>query len=469
MRWHLKGKPLKVQAEAMRREVDHERFGYWMEPGLAKTAVDINHFVEEFGAERISGQLTITPNHLKMNYLDQIETWVGDPKNLPTAVWPDEPKPTDVNFIINYEALQYESSMRVVQQFMKRHRGKLKVTTDEAHRYKTFNSNTAKIILGQISPLATSFRALTGSPVTLTVMDYWPQLRALGLLAGTNPYAFRNRFAVMGGYMGKKVTGVKNEEELLKLVSPATFRALFDDWATGVPKAISGVIGFEMSAKQAKIYKEMQQDFITMVGDEEISADMVITQMMKLQQIGRGFVLKDGKPVPIFPSHKDNPSMQALLAAIKEAPGKVIVFTIHRHTTEEVFRVLNEEGIGSAVIRGGMKAADMEREKKDFNTIAKCRVLTAQTSVAKEGHTLIGDQADVATACTTSIFYEKNYNWGDYNQARFRNNRTGQKYQVLHLDMVGSPLDHKLVKVMTGRTGLIGNIVDVLRSQPLGV
>lgn len=462
-RWHLRGSPLAVQAEAMRRAEGHDRFGMWLEMGLAKTATDLHEFIEYESRGKVDAHLIICPNHLKENWLDEMERWHPSLADAPVCVWPSrDPTARDSALVVNYEAVR-SSAIKVILNWM---RGRnVYMTLDESQHIKTFNSATTKTVLGTLSPMAVMVRELTGTPMTQNVMDYWSQLRALGLLAGTNPYSFRNRYAVMGGYMGKQITGFKNQEELTQIIGSRVFRARTTDWQD-LPERSHGVVGFEMTAAQTKMYKQMADEFLIAVRGQEVSADMVITQMLKLQQIGRGFVMSEGKVIRLFDRPSDNPSFKALAATVESRPGKTLIFTIHRAATDEVLNGLTLTGMKCAVMRGGMSMDEIRRQKSTFENDPECRTFVLQTSVAKEGHTLVGDQSSAATACTTTVYYEDSYNLGHRMQSEKRNHRQGQRYPVHQIDMVGSSIDRHIAKARARKAMTVEALVDVLRSIP---
>lgn len=464
MRWHLKGKPWEVQEEALRRSSGQGEYFYAMEPRLGKTPVTLNDWVERSINDSARGAVITCPNHLKYNWEAEMKEWMASVPNY--CIWPDEPTNKHDALIINWEAWYHIRSFRAIRDFYNVRGGKVFSVFDESQRMKTHNTATAKAVIGLLSEFEPDVRLLSGTPVTQSVMDWWPQLRAVGLLRGTNPYAFRNRYAVMGGYMGKKVTGTRNEDELNEIMAPRVFRALTADWRKDLPSQTWGIAGFEMTKRQRELYKQMQEDFIIMLQDVEVAADMVITQLLKLQQIARGFVKQGDQVLSIFDKPEDNPSLQALKAAVDEEQGKTIIFTAHRHTCHEVYKAFDKWGYHPVQMIGGMDPKETHDAKVHFNTDSTRRVLVAQTSVAKEGHDLTAGQSKRETACALSIYYENTYNLGDRQQSEKRNHGPLQSFPVRYLDMVGSPIDAKVVKEYGEKKASVAKIADTIRALP---
>lgn len=465
MRWHLKGQPWEVQQEAVRRSRDEPHFFYAMEPRLGKTPVSLNRYVEQAIADRINGCVITCPNHLIYNWKTEIEAWMASPPRL--TLWPDEPTDKTDVFIVNWQAWYNTRPHNIIRDFMRRRgKGRVAAKFDESQWMKTYNSNTAKNVIGTLSEFEPWVDLLSGTPVTQSVMDWWPQLRAVGLLVGTNPINFRNRYAVMGGFKGKKVTGFKNEEELFQIMNRRVFRALTADWRKDLPSQTWGIISYQMTPRQRKLYQEMYEDFLIVLNDVEVSAEMIVSQLIKLQQIGRGFVKNGDSILPIFDKPEDNPSLMSLKAAVEEEQGKTLIFAVHRHTCHELFEGFKKWGFDPALIVGGMAPEDTHREKNRFNNDPGCRINIAQISLGKEGHDFTGDQSNRKNACAYTLYYENTYNLGDRMQSEKRNHGPLQKFPVRYGDFVGSPMDAKVVRHMGEKKESVSVIADTIRATP---
>lgn len=456
--WPLKGQPLSVQTEALRQAAGKRGFAFWMEQGLGKTAVIWAEFTTLSEAGAVDRMLLFVPNSLKINWKMEKDKWgaAGD-----VHVWPD--LPSDARgydrrqppvIIANYEALFNKDFQAFMLDFIAE--GKCYLGLDEATRIKNHNAQAAKKLIAA-AIFATVIREATGSPMVQNVMDLWPQLRVLGGLAGTNPFAFRNKYADMGGFMGKQITGVKDQEGLSKLMSVWGFRALKEDWLDLPPKLYTERV-IDMTPRQKKIYMDMLEDFIILVDAKEISAEMVITQQLKLQQIARGYILTgddDKKIVEIMPP-KENPAIQAAVDFVEEASGKVIITTFYRHSTSVLCEALKK--YCPVMLIGGMKNAEIERQKFLFNNESKHRVIVLQASVGAMGHTLLGQKG--YDRCKSTLFYENSYSLLDRIQVEDRNHRIGQDESVLYCDLIAAPADMKRVSVLRSKKAMASSVVD---------
>jgi SNF2 family DNA or RNA helicase len=328
----------------MRRAAGHDKYGSFLDTGLGKTEVNLHEFIDS----GLDQQLVICPNSLKRSWADAIVEWCPSLSSGVT-IWPEPPDSGTATFIVNYEMLIYDRSFNVVEAYMKR--APTFMTIDEGHRTKNFNAKTTKMVHA-LAARAAIRRELTATPMVQNVMDLWSQMRFLGKLEGMNPYVFRNRFAVMGGWMSKQVMGIKQERmvELQELLDSCSFRASKDDWSDLPPRIQMPPREFEMTKEQNNLYKQMLDEFLIMVGDEAVAAEMVITQLMKLQQISRGFVMdEDGEPHDLIPSN-ENPALRVLIDTLEDIKGKTLIFCHYRHSVSTVFNYLKAKGHDHAIL-----------------------------------------------------------------------------------------------------------------------
>lgn len=450
-----------VQLEARKRAAGRSGYAYFMEQGLGKTGTTITEFLDELEAKRVDFLFVICPNSLKSTWEEEIKEWTSE---LTVKTWPeyDPRKSRDQPhvFLMNFEALiqsGFEAAMKFLQS------GRVMLVLDESHKIKTHTAQTTKKTL-LLTKYAVKRRILTGTPLGQNVMDLWPQLRFIGELDGVNPFAFRNHFAIMGGYMGKQVTGFKNEAELHKLLDSCSFRALKKDWLKDLPEKLPAVTrDVQMTAEQLMTYQEMKDDFYTMVQRHEISADQVINQMERLAQIGRGFLYdENGKAIELVKPEL-NPCYKELMAIREQVLGKVIIVTVHRYATEMLMGLMPNAAF--IIKEDNMKklGTTLEAQKARFNGDKNCREIILQISVGALGHTLLGGPGD--DRCSTTIFYENSYNLIDRKQGEDRNHRIGQDKGVSYFDLAASPIDRKVIRALQRKEEIVKAIVDAVKAE----
>ncbi|KKN51100.1 hypothetical protein LCGC14_0626100 [marine sediment metagenome] len=453
--WHLTGEPYTVQTAAQNAANGRRGFGYFLEQGLGKTSLTFNEYIELKNQERVDYLIVVCMYSKMDDWKEDALEWTDGALDL--SIWPDTEGEDGV--ILNYEILLY-SGGEWLEQFLKDYRCYL--TYDESSRIKNPNGATSKWAL-EFSSDAEFVRLLNGTPMTQSVMDLYPQLRAIGELEGVNRYAFRNRWAQMGGFMGKKVIGAKDPEGLAQMLARFSFRALKTDWSD-IPDKTYALQRVRMTNKQEDLYQQMLHDFwLELDGGEEVSAEYVITQAEKLQQISSGFVIDEDREVHDLMPPNRNPKLTAVREYLEIAPGKTIIGALHKRAVDLL--VENLPG-NPAVIRG---KGDMKRmgrtikeEKRRFNEDPNCREIVLQIQSGAFGHTLLG--GDGEDHCAATVHFENSYSLLLRSQIEDRNHRFGQHLSAYHLDLVASPIEAKVVEALKSKKRLASAIVDAVRA-----
>lgn len=447
MNWTLREPPFEVQAEALRRAGGRRGYAWFLEMGLGKTRAVLAEYMNCWRDGSVKALAVICPNSMKSAWkneaLDQLSADIG-----PIRIWetnkftshngggPDDPS----LYIFNFESMLYGGG-EMLEELVDS--CPVYLAIDESVHIKNFNASTTKRII-ELSKRCARRRILTGNPRPENVMDLWAQLRAIGELDGVNPYAFRARYAIMGGYMRKQVVGQKNMEELAERMQSYSFTALKKDWRKDLPEKIyAPPRRIKMLPEQAKLYADMWNDFLVMVNEREASAEQMINVLNKCQQISSGFLKDDEGNDHQLVAPSRNPKMIELLEILEEVPGKVIIPCFYRWTCFAVRDLLEAKWLRPALMIGRMSVEDIDAEKKRFNADDQCRAFVVQTRTGKYGHTLLGTDA---RPCHTTIFFENDYSLDARIQVEDRNHRHGQKFPVTYIDLSASPAEDRVIK-----------------------
>lgn len=459
-RWHLRharhgDRPWAVQQEALLCAAGRPRYGYWLEQGLGKTSLTLNEYV---GRDDVELLIVIAPQSFKQEWALAPAEWGVE--FLRAGYWPRDPLPVDWPegvYAVNYEAAtRNNSKIREPLRKMFEQRPVM-LAVDESSALKNPSSGFTKGVL-ELCKRAKVVRLLNGTPITQSPMDYFAQLRALGELNGWNSVSFRNRFAVLGGFQGRQIlSDIRNGEELAKILDGCSFRALKSDWRKDLPPKSYSTVHVELTDKQRVHYGTMLEEFYSIVDDEDITADMVVTQLLKLQQVSSGFFLNAGKVIPVV-RPEDNSKLRAVLDIAGNEYGKTIVVYHYK----ESGRMLREAFPGSAYIQGGMTGAEVTEQKAKFNDDPECRVLVAQERAAALGHTLLGQPGK--DRCTRMAFYENSYSLYYRLQIEDRIHRGEQDLPCSYYDVVCSPVEEATIQILTGKRDMAQSMDDVIKA-----
>lgn len=459
MKWHLRheqfgDQPWAVQQEAINRCGGRSHYGYFLEQGLGKTAVNLNDFIDADDCDinvvcapsSFVGDWPLAPAEWGLGFLStgQYDGKDGSfPFEMEQGVWS-----------ISHETLRgSDRARRNLLRLLDERR--VMFTLDEATGIKNPQSKLAKFMMSEVAKRATRMRLLDGTPMVQNVMDYYAKLRCLRQLNGVNPYSFRNRYALMGGFMGKQVKGIRAEtkEELAALIDGCAFRALKKDWRKDMPPQLDVPVHLEMTDRQRKAYRSMMEEFyveIKLRGDVQSTfASMVLTQRQKCQQISSCFVYGDDRqPIWIEPPER-NPKLKAVFDIIDSGPGKVIVSYIFEPSGRLLVDQLQKAKLQPAFIMGGMKSAEIVEQKKRFNDDTNCRVIVGQQDLTSRGHTLIGQKG--VDRCSRTIYYENSPSLMHRLQMNDRNHRGAQDETCLLYDLICNSVDENQIAILTGK------------------
>lgn len=456
MTWDIKGEPYEVQSKAGGAARGKDGYAYFMEMGLGKSAVALNEFIQLRNDGKVEHLVITCPNSLKPNWRDEVEKWGVDAE---VYLWPKKPKylykdgkPTykvdkPIIWVFNFEAMLFAGGEELLH-FIQAN--PCIWIVDESSKIKNPNAKTTKVMIAN-SIHAPIRRILTGTPMSQSVMDLWPQLRFIGELRGVNQFAFRNRHAVMGGYMGKQIIGVKDESELQKILSGCAFQAKKKDW-TDLPDKVYSSRHVEMTKIQLDAYNEMKRNFLLMLSDATvITAPMVITQLTKLQQISRGFIYDEDHEVQELVDPSRNPCIDVIHEVMDEIEGKLIVFAQHKYSMSALYKALYKYNV--ARLEGGMSSDEVTAEKLKFNEDSSCRVILSQIGVGGIGHTLLGKPGK--DRCSTMLFYENTFSLEKRKQAEDRNHRHGQDETCSYIDLFCSPIDKRVAHALQHKEDIV--------------
>ena len=436
-------KPWAVQVEAMKRAEGHDRYGWHLDCGLGKSSLTFNDYINDNDVDLM---VVFAPNSFKLDWTQMPAEW-GRP-DVSSWVHPKAPPPFKEEigvYAINYEAARSGAFDGLEKLLATR---KCMMVIDESTAIFNPQSQISKGVRA-LAKLATKVRILNGTPMVKSAMDYYSSLRCLGKINGMNPYQFRNRYCVLGGFQGKQVIGVnpEREGELMELLDSCSFRALKKDWRADLPpQIVVDPTRLEMTPKQRRYYGEMLRQFRTMIDSGlEITADMALTQMGKLRQISSCLAMQDGD-VRFFEEAKDNPKIQAALDIHESGYGKSLLVCVHVAVVDTLIDICTKRGYNPAFIRGSMKPEDLITQKDRFNNDPDCRTMICQQAAACRGHTLVGGEGN--DSCNKTVYVENDFSLYQRLQMNDRNYRGAQAEPCLIYDLVTSPIDEFVIDTL---------------------
>jgi SNF2 family DNA or RNA helicase len=303
-------------------------------------------------------------------------------------------------------------------------------------------------------------RILTGSPVANSPLDLYSQCEFLGekMLGYDSYYPFQARYAVMnrknmGAISFNQIVGYRNIEELTRKIDEFSDRVLKKD-CLDLPEKIYTSRSVSMNPEQLKMYEQIRKKAILMIDTDMVSAPMVATQLLRLQQILSGHLRSDDGDLITFPTRR----LDALVEICEEASGKIIIWSRFRYDIVKITEKLNKtfgHQFKKVAVSFFGDTSDNERQEniKLFqDPKSSIRFFVGNPQTAGRGITL--------TAANTVIYYANDFNLETRIQSEDRCHRIGQHNPVTYIDLITEgTIDKKIVKSLRNKINLSAKVL----------
>lgn len=332
------------------------------------------------------------------------------------------------------------------------------VIADESQRIKTHDAQQSKA-MHKLGDIAKYKLILSGTPVQNNAIDIFSQYRFLDpTVFGSNFYAFRGRYAIMGGFSNRQIVGYKDLDELIRKEHSIAYRVTKNE-ALDLPEQTFLTRYITMDAKDKNLYTQIKKNsFAELEGGGQISAPTVLTKLLRLQQFTGGFIQADdgAKPELVFKGKLD--ALEDIFDDyVIDAGKKLVVFCRFRPEIDLIQKLMDKKKIRYCSIYGDIKIDDRGDIVKEFQTNPDVKVFLAQIDTAGLGITL--------TAADTCVYYSENFNYAAYSQSLARIHRIGQRNccTYIHLVVKGT-IDETVLKALAKKEDLAKTIVDDWKS-----
>jgi SNF2 family DNA or RNA helicase len=439
LRSRLSWNPHSYQRRAIRLLLSQGSAGLFLDPGLGKTSVVLAAFklLKKKGLAR--KMLIIAPlRPVYKVWPDEIEKWEDFHELTYTILHgPDKEenlqKDCDL-YIINPEGLLWLFAEKLKQNL----RPEFDILcVDESSRFK--NSQTKRFKL--LKPLLSGFKRrwiLTGTPVPNGLEDLFGQIYILDLGRSLGRYIthFRNSFFVRTGfnlYSWQPRPGAF--AEVVDKISALVLQLSAEEYLS-MPELISSNVTVKLSSEVMETYRQVEEDFLTLLESGNLVAANAAVAGIKCRQIANGAVYIDGSEwVKIHDEKLD--ALESLLGELGGAPT-LLLYEFDHDRQRILERFPDIPTLGS-----GLSPRKLDGIINRFNA-GEIPVLLGHPASMGHGLNLQG-------SCHHVIWYGITWNLEHYEQAIARVHRQGQKSEhvfVYHI-IAKNTLDEKVIKTLT--------------------
>lgn len=379
--------------------------------------------------------LIVCPNPLKFVWEREIAKWSEVDYKVTILNGTRDKKVrllSEVSGPFNIVVVNYESLFTLEEELVKF--GAQLIVADEAHKIKGHKTDQTKALKRIATRSRTECRwILTGTPTPNNPLDIWSQYDFIrpGFLS-PNFYSFRGTYAnVYTGAGFPMIKGYKNEDILKKLVATYSYRVIKEE-CLDLPEKVYETVEIDMSPKASKIYKSMADYMIAEIGEQEVSANIVLVKLLRLQQITSGFVRTDlGRDQDV-----GDDKLKALAELLESINGdylysrkeKVVIWCRFNYEVQKIAEMVRAMKRPVHLLTGEVSNEDRQKAVESFQASNANDVIIANIAVGGTGFTL--------TASRYAIYFSRTFSLGDAQQSEDRIHRIGQQHKVTYYDLV---------------------------------
>lgn len=369
----------------------------------------------------------------------------------------DSAKKADTLRHMNGTALQvavvnYESAWRMEQALAAW--GPDLIVCDEGHKIKTHNISASKA-MHRLGAKAGYRLLLTGTLITNKAIDVFSPYKFLNpTIFGTSFYAFRSRYFDMVGY-GNHTPVLKKsmEAELSARLHSIAYRAAKAD-CLDLPETTDVVRQVELEPAARKIYRSLVKESFAELASGEVTAPNVLTRLLRLSQLTGGFLGNDENAAVQQISSAKLSAMEDILDSAVAEGQKLVIIARFLPEIRAICKELDGRGLRYACITGEVQ--DRAAQVAQFQNDPDVPVFVGQIATAGLGLTL--------TAASTMVFYSLDYSMSNYEQAKARIHRVGQRNPCTYIHLIAKgTVDEKVLTALRNKADLAKALVDDCR------
>ena len=223
------------------------------------------------------------------------------------------------------------------------------------------------------------------------------------------------------------------------------------------------VVSLEPSAR--KLYDSVAKEArVSLENGESVTANNVLTKLIRLQQITGGFLHDDGDQMQEVSTAKLEALEDIIETCCIEEEKKVVVFARFRaelatiqEMIEKRFAKMGWNALKMVSINGDTPIPKRAALIDQFQNDPRTRVFVGQIDACAEGITL--------NAATTTVYYSVNWNYAKYQQSQDRTHRIGVGGSCLYIHLTAAwTIDQKVMEALKNKEDISKSVVDNWRS-----
>lgn len=428
-----------------------------MEMGTGKTITSIAIAGKLAEAGKIRRVLVVAPLSILGVWEEEFEKFAAYPYALAVLTGSGSRKRDTLRHMtgiaLQVAVVNYESAWRM-EKDLAAWRPDL-IIADEGHKIKTHNIAASKA-MHRLGAKAGYRLLLTGTVITNKAVDVFSQFKFVNpAVFGQSFYAFRNRYFDMVGY-GNHTPVLKKsmEAELTERLHSISFRATKAE-CLDLPETTDIIRQVELEPAALRIYRGLVKESYAELSGGEVTAPNILTRLLRLSQLTGGFIGNDETAAVEQVSAAKLSALEDILDGVEAEGKKLVIIARFIPEIKAICKLLEKRGLGYAQISGGVK--NREEQVSAFQNDPEVMVFVGQIATAGLGITL--------TAASTMVFYSLDYSMSNFEQAKARIHRVGQRMPCTYLYLAArGTVDEKVLAALKDKADLARTLIDDYRS-----
>ena len=324
---------------------------------------------------------------------------------------------------------------------------------DELSSFKNYQAKRFKSLM-KIRPMFKRIVGLTGTPSSNGLMDLFAEFKVMDMGARLGRFIgqYRNAYFQPDKRNGQIIYSYKPlpnaEKQIYEKISDITISMRSTDYLK-MPQLISSEYSVSLSDKEREKYRELEDELVIQVSDNEITAANAAALSNKLCQMANGAIYDDnGEVIQIHERKLD--ALEDIIESMNSKP--LLVAYWFKHDYERICKRLQKLKIPFLKL-------DSDNSIKQWNN---GEISVALIHPASAGHGL-----NLQSGGNTIVWFGLTWSLELYQQTNARLWRQGQKSNtvvVQHLIAKGT-IDEQILKALQKKDGTQSALIEAVRAN----
>jgi len=421
------------QLTSINKMIENETYGLFLDMGLGKTVSSLTAIKELYDDFAINKVLVIAPLRVsKTVWHSEAKEWSHLKDDLTFSIITGNLEKRLL--ALQTDAIVYTINRENIPWLVEHYKSKWPfdmIVIDESSSFKNPTSKRFRS-LKEILKYTKHRYLLTGTPSPNGLIDLWSQIYILdeGERLGKNITRFRNTYFEKD-FMGYNYSLKEGSEEIIIDKIKDKIVSMNSEDYLNLPELIPSVVNVPLEGKLLRQYKQFEEDMITQIADNEISAVNAATLSNKLLQFSSGAIYDEDSEV----HHIHDLKFEALDEIIEYNPDTPIL--VAYNFKHELDRLLKRYPQAESLHR---KWDDSDNDRWNNNEIP---LLFAHPASAGHGLNLQKGDGHIA------VWLGFNWSLELYQQFNKRLHRQGQKQPVSLIHIAVGDIEYRLMRTLT--------------------